>query len=181
MKRCVRAIGAVVARFVHTEEVTGSNPVSPTDREPLARPGVLVFSDRIGPRGNPLFHILFAGMTAKPLADAFFGMATASARLTQQEIAIRNVLRNAETGEPVPPASIRIKTVDGVPTLTNLGIGTNAIIAEINTLIRLVEKIQVFSRACRSKQRDESRTILGDFEVVEPSGDEPRTVVLKES
>ena len=25
-----RAIGAVVARFVHTEEVTGSNPVSPT-------------------------------------------------------------------------------------------------------------------------------------------------------
>ena len=27
-----RAIGAVVARFVHTEEVTGSNPVSPTPR-----------------------------------------------------------------------------------------------------------------------------------------------------
>jgi hypothetical protein len=26
----IRAIGAVVARFVHTEEVTGSNPVSPT-------------------------------------------------------------------------------------------------------------------------------------------------------
>src|SRR4051795_2629052 len=26
----LRAIGAVVARFVHTEEVTGSNPVSPT-------------------------------------------------------------------------------------------------------------------------------------------------------
>ena len=25
-----RAIGAVVARFLHTEEVTGSNPVSPT-------------------------------------------------------------------------------------------------------------------------------------------------------
>ena len=28
------AIGAVVARFVHTEEVTGSNPVSPTKSEP---------------------------------------------------------------------------------------------------------------------------------------------------
>src|SRR4029450_12144788 len=28
-----RAIGAVVARFVHTEEVTGSNPVSPTKSE----------------------------------------------------------------------------------------------------------------------------------------------------
>jgi hypothetical protein len=27
-----RAIGAVVARFVHTEEVTGSNPVSPTSQ-----------------------------------------------------------------------------------------------------------------------------------------------------
>src|SRR5690625_3952037 len=26
----LRAIGAVVARFLHTEEVTGSNPVSPT-------------------------------------------------------------------------------------------------------------------------------------------------------
>jgi hypothetical protein len=30
LKRDARAIGAVVARFVHTEEVTGSNPVSPT-------------------------------------------------------------------------------------------------------------------------------------------------------
>jgi hypothetical protein len=29
------AIGAVVARFVHTEEVTGSNPVSPTLRKAL--------------------------------------------------------------------------------------------------------------------------------------------------
>ena len=28
--KCIGAIGAVVARFVHTEEVTGSNPVSPT-------------------------------------------------------------------------------------------------------------------------------------------------------
>src|SRR5919112_2562527 len=30
-RRARWAIGAVVARFVHTEEVTGSNPVSPTD------------------------------------------------------------------------------------------------------------------------------------------------------
>jgi len=34
LKRDVRAIGAVVARFVHTEEVTGSNPVSPTSKFP---------------------------------------------------------------------------------------------------------------------------------------------------
>ena len=39
------AIGAVVARFVHTEEVTGSNPVSPTARKPNGRPvvGFLAF------------------------------------------------------------------------------------------------------------------------------------------
>ena len=30
----VSVIGAVVARFVHTEEVTGSNPVSPTEHHP---------------------------------------------------------------------------------------------------------------------------------------------------
>ena len=41
-----RAIGSVVERFVHTEEVTGSNPVSPTRTEPQVgperdRPGVL--------------------------------------------------------------------------------------------------------------------------------------------
>ena len=30
MVRVLSAIGAVVARFVHTEEVTGSNPVSRT-------------------------------------------------------------------------------------------------------------------------------------------------------
>jgi hypothetical protein len=30
----IGAIGAVVARFVHTEEVTGSNPVSPTNGSP---------------------------------------------------------------------------------------------------------------------------------------------------
>ena len=41
-----RAIGAVVARFPDTEEVTGSNPVSPTTAEPQAvhgLPGVLAF------------------------------------------------------------------------------------------------------------------------------------------
>lgn len=41
------AIGAVVARFVHTEEVTGSNPVSPTlngmFRSPKAFPAIPLF------------------------------------------------------------------------------------------------------------------------------------------
>ena len=37
---CSRAIGAVVARFLDTEEVTGSNPVSPTSTtKPLSRSG----------------------------------------------------------------------------------------------------------------------------------------------
>ncbi len=40
--RVLRAIGAVVARFVHTEEVTGSNPVSPTPH-PW---GPIILSDR---------------------------------------------------------------------------------------------------------------------------------------
>ena len=43
------AIGAVVARFVHTEEVTGSNPVSPTVKT-LARamvPGIAGLSDEL--------------------------------------------------------------------------------------------------------------------------------------
>ena len=36
--KCIGAIGAVVARFVHTEEVTGSNPVSPTDNRSVSAP-----------------------------------------------------------------------------------------------------------------------------------------------
>ena len=34
----LRAIGAVVARFLDTEEVTGSNPVSPTSGRPRTKP-----------------------------------------------------------------------------------------------------------------------------------------------
>ena len=36
--KCIGAIGAVVARFVHTEEVTGSNPVSPTETRSVSAP-----------------------------------------------------------------------------------------------------------------------------------------------
>ena len=38
----VSVIGAVVARFVHTEEVTGSNPVSRTKEPPFQGTGVLL-------------------------------------------------------------------------------------------------------------------------------------------
>ena len=42
----VSVIGAVVARFVHTEEVTGSNPVSRTSHPPVctSATGVFVYS-----------------------------------------------------------------------------------------------------------------------------------------
>lgn len=153
------------------------------------------------PRGNPLFHILFAGMTAKPISDAFFGMATVAAELAPSEVSIRNALRrewetqtsfrndlahaewavgweDAETGEPVPPGSTRIKNVDGVPTLTNLSIDTNVIIGEINRLIPLVRKIQRFAWACRDRQSGEIQTITDRFVVIEPTADEPRRVIL---
>ena len=54
-----RAIGAVVARFVHTEEVTGSNPVSPTRVKAPVTTGAFVISDPIlaphhaAPAGHP--------------------------------------------------------------------------------------------------------------------------------
>ena len=40
----LRAIGAAVARFLDTEEVTGSNPVSPTTSQSLG-PGIQRFSE----------------------------------------------------------------------------------------------------------------------------------------
>ena len=48
-----RAIGAVVARFLDTEEVTGSNPVSPTsEKRPLACRNAGAGADFIEARGR---------------------------------------------------------------------------------------------------------------------------------
>ena len=41
---CQRAFGAVGARFLHTEEVAGSNPVTPTIQNPQVR-GIKIASD----------------------------------------------------------------------------------------------------------------------------------------
>src|SRR5689334_13487024 len=46
------AIGAVVARFVHTEEVTGSNPVSPTQTGSPVRDRVVARLCRSHRRGH---------------------------------------------------------------------------------------------------------------------------------
>ena len=152
-------------------------------------------------RSHRLLPILFAGMTAKPLADAFFGMATAAAELDADELIVRNVLRGdwehhtafrndlahaewqvgweyADSGEPAPPASIRIKNVGGVPTLTDMGIDTNGIIAEINLLIPLVAKVRAFADACRDKQVGRADSIMGAFRVIDPVGSERRRVTL---
>lgn len=51
-----RAIGAVVARFVHTEEVTGSNPVSPTRSAPVR--GVVSPSFLYARSAYPFLHTL---------------------------------------------------------------------------------------------------------------------------
>ena len=48
-----RAAGAVVARFPDTEEVTGSNPVSPTRTIPRHPPGGSSFSPGARPSGSP--------------------------------------------------------------------------------------------------------------------------------
>src|SRR5690606_24184988 len=44
--RSIWAIGAAVARFPDTEEVTGSNPVSPTTEKPLVRQGFCASRER---------------------------------------------------------------------------------------------------------------------------------------
>ena len=48
----IGAIGAVVARFVHTEEVTGSNPVSPTQEmvRSAHRAGRTIVVSTVGPQ-----------------------------------------------------------------------------------------------------------------------------------
>src|SRR4028118_149747 len=51
-----RAIGSVVERFVHTEEVTGSNPVSPTrTRGPGSRRGAR--PSAVGSSGGPVGQV----------------------------------------------------------------------------------------------------------------------------
>ena len=52
----VRAIGAGVARFLHTEEVTGSIPVSPTTRHQRLAP--LQWRPQFPPSESPIFVTL---------------------------------------------------------------------------------------------------------------------------
>lgn len=151
---------------------------------------------------NPLFDALFAGMTAKPLADAFFAMSgIAGALEDDDDLVVRATLRNRwadhttfrndlahaewqvgwETmeGEPLPPSSIRIKVRDGAPKLTNLGFDTNDIIARINDLHAVLDALRAYSRACVDRQRGRSVEFADLFEIVPPANQEPRGIKLR--
>ncbi|MFF0709320.1 MULTISPECIES: hypothetical protein [Gordonia] len=90
--------------------------------------------------GDDRLDILLATMTAKPMSDAFFGLAMHVASLDADEQRILNALRrdvadqvafrndllhsewsvgwvDNETGEPVAASALRIKTVEKVPSL----------------------------------------------------------------
>jgi len=172
----------------------------------IMRLGIEYFLDSSDPRRhgrNPLFDVLFAGMTAKPLADAFFAMSTIAGRLTGDDLAVRNTLRGewrdhtefrndlahgewsvgweSMDGEPVPPAVMRVKMRDGLPTLTNLAVGTNDIIHRINDLTGLLEAVRAFSVTCRQRQ-DGAALALGEvFEIIEPDGQQRRRVRVRQA
>lgn len=151
---------------------------------------------------NPLFDVLFAGMTAKPLADAFFSMCTIAGSLNGSDLKIRNALRANWTdhtafrndlahaewnvgwetmdGKPVPPSAMRIKVRDGLPTLTNLAIDTNDIIHRINDLQRTNDLLRAFSGACQERQAGEVVNFTDRFELVEPVDEKPRRLILRE-
>lgn len=124
---------------------------------------------------NRLLDVLFASMTAKPLIDSFFAMSTEVGGLDEQGLAIRRQLRRrvdehisfrndiahsewsvgweaVDTGERIPPTAHRIKSFDGVPRLTNVGITANGIVQHINAMNHLREAVLVFGRACRARQ-----------------------------
>lgn len=127
------------------------------------------------PLPNPLLDVLFATMTAKPIADAYFGMATAVGKYDESDKAMRGDLRRrvakhiqfrndlahsdwevrwmyADTEEPVPPAAYKMRSVDGIPQLQRLDINTNEIVRNINDLQELSGLIRAFTLMTRWRQ-----------------------------
>ncbi|WHU49678.1 hypothetical protein QNM97_12180 [Gordonia sp. L191] len=126
--------------------------------------------------GDARLDILLATMTAKPMADAFFGLSIHVASLDDDEqrmlkalrrdvadqVAFRNDLLHAEwsvgwvdedTGEPVAASALRIKTVDKVPRSTDLGITASDIYQAINKLQLIIRAVRTLGWSCRCMQR----------------------------
>ena len=92
-----RAIGAAGARFLDTEEVTGSNPVSPT-KFPQVRGGFRTFIMARGTFGELMFP-MFPG-TRRPCVESCrpFSRAMLSPLAARARDALRQALRNAAAG-----------------------------------------------------------------------------------
>ncbi|MRH93514.1 hypothetical protein GFY24_40015 [Nocardia sp. SYP-A9097] len=106
-------------------------------------------------------------------------------RAVAAEVSFRNDLAHAdwevgwvtaETNEPVPAAAHKIKSQDGVPLLSNLGIGTNDIISHINELQRIKQMTRAFGGICRKMQRKVPVKVAYMLEVL-PAGPAGGTIV----
>src|SRR4051794_4858159 len=82
-----RAIGSVVERLVHTEEVTGSNPVSPTQSSPLGPDGGH-HEDQDDRHGGGHQHQTVV-VAAEPLLAAAYGAVERRGRVPEQALAGR--------------------------------------------------------------------------------------------
>lgn len=145
--------------------------------------------------GNPLLDVLFSSMTAQPIVNSFFALSTHVGDLDETDLRIRNALRRAvndevsyrndlahadwsvgwvdmDTDEPVPPAAHKIKSQDGVPRFSNLGITTSDVIGHINELLRLRQLVHTFGGVCRLRQRHFPVRVAHILEVVpaDPAG-----------
>ncbi|MEU1954967.1 hypothetical protein [Nocardia rhamnosiphila] len=124
----------------------------------------------------PLLDILFANMTANPIVESFFAMSTHVADLDEPDTRIRNALkrqvqakvsfrndlahadwsvgwRRVGTDELVPHSVRKIKTHDGVPRLSDLGLTANDIGCQIKELRELSRDVSLFGEVCRFRQR----------------------------
>src|SRR5690348_11113013 len=91
-----RAIGAVVARFVHTEEVTGSNPVSPTRVSAGRRPDLAAPDSRAvltAATRTPLAHMARTVLGFSRVLGQLSALPTAPDRGDDDQ-------RNSKRGEP---------------------------------------------------------------------------------
>lgn len=126
---------------------------------------------------SQLLDILFSTMTANPITESFFAMASHIGELNESEVLVRNSLKRSvrkhvdfrndlahadwsigwmrlDTSETVPASAHRIKSREGVPQYSNLNIQTNDIIYKINDLNGLRVHVKKFGSGCLARQRN---------------------------